>query len=143
MAKIQPYQHKVQYYETDKMGITHHANYIRWMEEARIDFLDQLGFPYSAMEAAGIASPVTKVSCAYKRPTTFGDTVTVRVGVEAFSGAALTICYEMRNGQGEIVCTAHSEHVFLDQAQHIVRMKWQMPEFCAALAASMEKTGTE
>lgn len=29
-----PYQHKVQYYETDKMGITHHSNSIRWMEEA-------------------------------------------------------------------------------------------------------------
>lgn len=33
--------HKVQYDETDMMGITHHANYIHWMEEARIDFMDQ------------------------------------------------------------------------------------------------------
>ena len=32
------YIHTVQYYETDKMGITHHSNYIRWMEEARVDF---------------------------------------------------------------------------------------------------------
>lgn len=36
------YQHTVQYYETDRMGITHHSNYIRWMEEARVDFLQQL-----------------------------------------------------------------------------------------------------
>jgi acyl-CoA thioester hydrolase len=33
---MEPYMHIVQYYETDKMGITHHSNYIRWMEEARI-----------------------------------------------------------------------------------------------------------
>ena len=45
---MKPYIHKVQYYETDMMGITHHANYIHWMEEARIDFMDQLGFPYVA-----------------------------------------------------------------------------------------------
>lgn len=32
---MEPYLHKVQYYETDKMGIAHHSNYIRWMEEAR------------------------------------------------------------------------------------------------------------
>ena len=43
---MKAYQHKVQYYETDKMGITHHSNYIRWMEEARIDFLEQLGWNY-------------------------------------------------------------------------------------------------
>ena len=34
-----PYCHKVQYYETDRMGVTHHSNYIRWMEEARVDLL--------------------------------------------------------------------------------------------------------
>ena len=38
--------HKVQYYETDMMGVAHHANYIRWMEEARIDFMNQIGFPF-------------------------------------------------------------------------------------------------
>lgn len=38
------YIHKVNYYETDKMGITHHSNYIRWMEEARIFWLDGLGY---------------------------------------------------------------------------------------------------
>ena len=58
---MNPYIHKVQYYETDMMGVAHHANYIRWMEEARIDFMDQLGFPYTEMEARGVLSqsPVT------------------------------------------------------------------------------------
>ena len=41
-----PYEHKVQYYETDGMGIVHHSNYIRWFEEARVDLLEQLGFGY-------------------------------------------------------------------------------------------------
>ena len=40
---IKPYVHKVQYYETDKMQITHHSNYLRFMEEARIDYLEQIG----------------------------------------------------------------------------------------------------
>ena len=38
---MKAYQHKVQYYETDKMQFTHHSNYIRFMEEARIDFMEQ------------------------------------------------------------------------------------------------------
>ena len=44
------YKHKVHYYETDKMGITHHSNYIRFMEEARVDFLSQIGFPFDKIE---------------------------------------------------------------------------------------------
>ena len=55
---MKPMIHKVQYYETDMMGIAHHANYVHWMEEARIDFLDQLGFPYAAMEKEDVYSPV-------------------------------------------------------------------------------------
>lgn len=48
--KITPYIRNVAYYETDQMGIVHHSNYIRWFEEARIDFLAQIGLPYSKME---------------------------------------------------------------------------------------------
>lgn len=48
------YAHKVQYYETDRMGVTHHSNYIRWMEEARVDFLAQIGWDYAKLEEAGI-----------------------------------------------------------------------------------------
>ncbi len=38
------YIHTVNYYETDKMGITHHSNYIRFMEEARMSFLSEIVF---------------------------------------------------------------------------------------------------
>ena len=50
------YQRRPQYHETDQMGIIHHANYIKWMEEARIAFLAEIGFPYEAMEADGLVS---------------------------------------------------------------------------------------
>lgn len=61
-----PYDHKVQYYETDGMGIVHHSNYIRWFEEARVDLLEQLGFGYDRIEEAGYSGPVLEVSCQYK-----------------------------------------------------------------------------
>ena len=40
------YKHEVKYYECDRMGVTHHSNYVRFMEEARVDWLDQLGFGF-------------------------------------------------------------------------------------------------
>ena len=63
------YRHIVQYYETDKMGITHHSNYIRWMEEARIDFLSKIGWNYAKLEEEGIISPVVAVDCIYLHST--------------------------------------------------------------------------
>lgn len=57
------YLRKVRYHETDKMGITHHSNYIKWMEEARIDWLEQIGHSYAKLEEQGIISPVIGVEC--------------------------------------------------------------------------------
>ena len=68
---MKEYIHSVKYYETDKMGITHHSNYVRWMEEARIDFLDQIGYSYKRLEEEGIVSPVIAIDCKYKATTTF------------------------------------------------------------------------
>ena len=131
---MKPYIKKVQYYETDMMGIAHHANYIRWMEEARIDFMDQIGFTYSRMEEDGIISPVRSVSCQYKKPCTFGDTLCIAVSVDNFNGVVLTLRYDMtRSSNGELLCTARSEHVFMHRGGGLLRMRRDMPEFCAAL----------
>ena len=134
-----PYEHKVQYYETDMMGIAHHANYVHWMEEARIDFMDQLGFPYAEMEKEDVYSPVKAISCEYKHPCTFGDEISISVFVESFNGVVMTIVYVMKKQDGETVCSARSEHVFLNKVGQFVRLKRVMPEFCAAIEESMKE----
>jgi len=48
--RIRPYEHHAKYYETDQMGIIHHSNYVKWMEEARLDLMDQIGLNYRQME---------------------------------------------------------------------------------------------
>ena len=55
------YTHRVQYYETDQMGIVHHSNYIRWFEEARIDWMRHCGISYREMEKQGIIVPVLEL----------------------------------------------------------------------------------
>ena len=134
---MRPFKRKVQYYETDMMGVTHHANYIHWMEEARIDFLEQLGFPYAAMEQQGVLCPVKSIFCDYKHTSTFDDEIEIRIWVESFTGLRMTIQYEMVNQEGTVACTARSEHFFVDRDGRFVRMKREMPEFCQAIEQSM------
>ncbi len=130
---------KVQYYETDMMGVVHHANYIHWMEEARIDFMDRMGFPYKRMEAEGVLSPVKSIQVNYLKPCTFGDEVDITVGVKEFNGVVITMMYDMRVN-GEPVFSGTSEHVFLDREGRFVRMRRVMPEFCRAVEERIEKT---
>ena len=130
---------KVQYYETDMMGVAHHSNYIRWMEEARIDFMDQMGFPYKRMEEEGVLSPVKSIRVNYLKPCTFGDEVEITVGVRDFNGVVITMAYDMRVN-GEAVFNGTSEHVFLDREGRFVRMRRVMPDFCAAVEERIIKT---
>lgn len=117
------YTHKVQYYETDKMGITHHSNYIRWMEEARIDFLDKHGFPFEKLEQDGIVSPVLSVECSYKKVTLFPEVISIEVKVLEFKGVKLKLGYIMKNLDNDIVCEASSVHGFLNKEGCPIRLK--------------------
>ncbi len=128
--------HTVQYYETDKMGITHHSNYIRWMEEARVAFLDQLGWPYTKLEEEGLVSPVLGLECRYKAPTSFGDKIAVNVELAAFKGLRMTLRYTMQNEEGRLVCEGTSEHAFFDREGRPLRLDRQIPGFYEALKAA-------
>lgn len=127
------YTHKVQYYETDKMGVTHHSNYIRWMEEARIHFLDELGYGFDKLEADGIVSPVVGVDCEYKKTSTFPDEISIEVTVEEFKGVKLILAYTMKNQAGDLVCQANSTHCFLNQKGMPIRLNKEFPEFYQTL----------
>lgn len=132
------YRHRVQYYETDRMGITHHSNYIRWMEEARADFLEKKGWPYERIEEEGIISPVISVDCRYKKPTTFADEVDIEVSVLEFNGVKLKIGYVMKLGE-ETVCEGESMHCFLNKEGKPVKLSKVLPDFHAMFQNSIEK----
>ena len=132
----QTYRHEVKYYETDRMGITHHSNYIRFMEEARIDWLDQLGYGFDRMEAEGIVSPVVSASCNYKKTTTFKDMIEVEVKVKNLSEVKLIIAYTMRVGD-KVVATGETVHCFFDGGRPAV-IADRFPTLYEAMKATME-----
>lgn len=128
------YIHKVHYYETDKMGITHHSNYIRFMEEARMAFLSEIGYPMTRLEAMGVTSPVVCLSCQYKHPSTYSDEIEIAVTLSQYTGVRLSLSYVMRNrNTGVVLATAASSHCFIDEKGRPVGIKKHFPDFDAAL----------
>lgn len=131
------YCHTVKYYETDKMGVTHHSNYLRFMEEARIDFLDKIGYGYRRMESEGLVSPVVSVSIDYKRPTTFSDEIRIAVRLTDVGAAKLCFSYVM-TCRGETVCTATSTHCFVADGRPVL-LKRTNEQLYGLLTSLVEK----
>lgn len=142
--EIKEYEHHVKYYETDRMGIVHHSNYIRWMEEARVDMLEKIGMSYRAIEDAGIISPVLSVNCEYRRMTDFDDRILIRTGLKEYNGFRFTIHYEMRNAAtGEVCCTGETKHCFLTAAGKPMKLNRVNAEWDATLKALNEAFGQQ
>lgn len=128
------YEHVVNYYECDRMGITHHSNYIRFMEEARIAWMDALGYGFERMEAEGVVSPVLEVACNYRHPTTFKDRICITLHVENLSTLKISFGYTMTVGD-KVVCTATSTHCFLENGRP-VSLERRFPDFYRRLSES-------
>ena len=129
-STMHTYKHEVKYYECDRMGVTHHSNYVRFMEEARVDYLDQLGFGFDKIEAEGVFSPVVSIQCNYKSPTTFKDIIDIEVAASKTSEMKFDFAYTMRVG-GKTVCTAQSTHCFIENGRPVVISK-RLPDLFRA-----------
>ena len=138
---MRPYTHRINYYETDRMGIVHHSNYVRWMEEARLDLLEQIGWGLDKIEKSGIVGPIVSVECRYKKTTTFPELITIYVTLEEIRGARLKLRYKMLNEAGETVCEGRSENCFTDSKGKVLRLDRQMPELYEAFMALIENSG--
>ena len=139
--ELHPYLHKVQFYETDGMSIVHHGNYILWMEEARTDFMDQIGWSYHRAVDVGIDFAVTDVSCKYCSMTRFGETVAIHMAVESLSPAKMQLSYKMVNADtGELRAEGTSGHFFYDRAKaRPVALKKALPDLWELLQSLHEE----
>ena len=126
-----PYKRRAFYHETDKMGIVHHSNYIRWMEEARLDFLQQTGLSYEDMEKYGIIMPVIEVSCKYIFSVRFNEAVNIYTKPIFFNGIKAVYRYEIYTEDNEILAASgESSHCFLDDAKRMpISLKKRYQEF--------------
>lgn len=140
---LTPYKRKAFYYETDRMDIIHHSNYVRWLEEARVDLMEQLGCPFHEIEERGIVSPVLSVETHYKYPVRFGDEFEVRCKLSKFNGCAYELDYEVFDlTTQKTACLAHTSHCFTNPDLKPVRLKKHYPDiyekFLSAYEASEE-----
>jgi acyl-CoA thioester hydrolase len=106
---------RVRYFETDAMGIVHHASYITWFEEGRSAFTRALGYPYSQLERDGVSLAVAEVTARYHRPARYDDEVRVTAALSQLGSRGMTFSYEVRRASdGELLVTGATRHISID-----------------------------
>lgn len=134
------YQRCIHYYETDKMGIVHHSNYIRYFEEARLDWMETRELSYQKIEEMGLMIPVMFVECQYKLPLHFHDAVEIDVELIKYDGIKMEFSYSIyRKDTGELCTTGRTGHCFLNSDMKPVNMKRKYPELYQMLKAAVRK----
>ena len=124
------FERRINYYETDKMGVVHHSNYIRFLEEARCQMLDENNMSYSAFEEKGVMIPVLGINCNFKHHVTFNDIILIKPFIKEFNGVRLTVEYEVSDKKsGNLVLLGTTKHCFTDFNLKPIRLQKQIPEF--------------
>lgn len=136
MEPYRYYEREIHYYETDKMGVVHHSNYARILEECRIDMMRYYGIPMVEIEARGFMIPVLELTEKFVESIRFGETIRVLAEIVKVSGYKFCIQYLIYDQEMKTIKhRATTTHCFLDSSFKPVSMKIVAPELFAKLAS--------
>ena len=129
--------YRVIYGDTDQMGVVYYANYLRWFEKGRSEFLRQIGLPYTQIEDSGCYFPVTEVSCRYFKSARYDDLITIATQVTSFGRATLNFEYAIsRESDTSSLASGSTRHACVDTDGRIRRIPDAFTHLLAKALAS-------
>lgn len=106
---------KIYYHHTDCGGVVYYANYLKFLEEARTEFLEERGISIKKLTQQGVLFVVSRQEIDYKSPAFYADTLQIHTRITNVSGVRLEFEYEMKNQSGQIICKAKTLMVCVDR----------------------------
>ena len=129
-------EERVIFGDTDAMGVTYHANYLRWFEKGRTELLREIDFPYSELEKHPVWLPLTHASLEYKKPARYDDPIVICTQIVELGFASMLLNYEVTQKEtGELLVTGSTRHGITDDKLKPIKLKKVFPEFYDALKA--------
>jgi acyl-CoA thioester hydrolase len=127
--------YRVIYGDTDQMGVVYYANYLRWFECGRAEFLRQINLPYSAIERAGFHFPVTDVTCHYRQPARFDEVIQIETELAELGRASLSFSYRISREMDRcLLATGSTKHACIGHAGHVTRIPKILEDALKALS---------
>jgi acyl-CoA thioester hydrolase len=117
---------RVIYGDTDQMGIAYYANYLRWFEVGRNEFLRARGLRYRDFEATfSLRLPVAEAHVGYATPARYDDVLAIETTIEDVKRASARFTYRIVR-DGEVVATGYTLHACVDLDGRIRRMPQEL-----------------
>ena len=114
---------RVNYSETDQMGVAYHARYLVWLDVARTEHLRGRGASYRELEAAGLRLAVSEVCVRYRQPARFDDLLRIRCWVRRLESRRVEFGYAVDNADdGRLLATATVALLALDASMALRRL---------------------
>jgi acyl-CoA thioester hydrolase len=121
--------YRVIYGDTDKMGVVYYANYLRWFELGRSEFLREVGYPYRLIEERGTYFPVVEASCRYFKSAHYDDLIVVQTALTMIARASLVFAYGIHLGSDDsLVASGSTKHACVDKDGRIRRIDGDLIE---------------
>lgn len=136
---------KVKYYETDRMGVVHHSNYLRFLEEARMEWMEENIISYSALEELGVIVPCVSAQENFKDFLRFEEPFRIELKLTAYTGVRMGFGYEIYSEKtGKLCYSAQTTHYFSSDALKTgkeympISIKKKFPEIHEKMLALLE-----
>jgi acyl-CoA thioester hydrolase len=114
---------RVNYSETDQMGVVYHARYLVWLDIARTEHLRLSGMSYRELESAGLRLVVSEVSVRFRQPARFDDPVRIRCWVREVASRRVDFGYAVEHAENDrLLATASTSLLALDTAMSLSRL---------------------
>ncbi|HEX3274598.1 MAG TPA: thioesterase family protein [Gemmatimonadales bacterium] len=114
---------RVNYSETDQMGVVYHARYLVWLDVARTEHLRRCGASYRDLESAGLRLVVSQVKIRYRQPARFDDPLRIRCWVREVGSRRVSFGYAVEHqDDGRLLATAAVDLMALDAAMALSRL---------------------
>ncbi len=107
---------RVEFYDVDSMDVVYHANYVKFLEVARCDLLDKIGYGYNQMRETNYVFPVATLNVKYIRSLKFGQTATVRASLLEWENR-IKIKYEILTPDGDVATKAETTQMAVKMPQ--------------------------
>lgn len=114
---------RVNYSETDQMGVVYHARYLVWLDVARTEYLREAGLTYRELEERGYRLAVDDVSVRYRRSARYDDLVRVRCWVREVASRRVSFGYAIEHAEDDsLLATAFTSLLVLDRQMAPTRL---------------------
>jgi acyl-CoA thioester hydrolase len=137
--RVHVHDFRVIYGDTDQMGFAYYANFLRWFEVGRNEYLRAVGFTYKRLEEEGVILPVVEATCKYHRTAHYDDLLRLESWIEELGRVRVRFAYRMhRVGESEPLATGLTVHASLDHESKPRRL----PQSLLTALEKFEATGS-